>query len=198
MGGSQNDIIFGGDGADTIDGGLGLDRSDYSESTNGVTVNLLTNINSGGYAAGDVLSSIEKIVGSGYGDFLTGDGNANGIFGGSGNDTLIGGIGADNLFGDSGADMFIYQTINDSDNIAYDTIGDFSQSDGDKIDLTAFGTGITFNSGSYTGTAKEVAFFNPPGSYTYVGYDADGDQYTDFVLAFEGAITFSSSDFIIA
>ncbi len=76
MGGSQNDIIFGGDGADTIDGGLGLDRSDYSESTNGVTVNLLTNINSGGYAAGDVLSSIEKIVGSGYGDFLTGDGNA--------------------------------------------------------------------------------------------------------------------------
>jgi Ca2+-binding RTX toxin-like protein len=198
IGGSQNDTIFGDDGADTVDGGAGLNQIDYSASTAGVTVNLLTNSNSGGYAAGDVLSNIERILGSGYGDFLTGDNGANGIYAGGGADTLVGGVGADNLFGDAGADRFVYQSLSDSSTTVSDTIGDFSQGDGDKIDLTAFGTGITFNSGSYTGTAKEVAFFNPPGSYTYVGYDEDGDQNTDFVIAFDDVITFSSSDFIIA
>jgi Ca2+-binding RTX toxin-like protein len=48
-----------------------------------------------GDAAGDVLTSIEKVIGSGYADSL---------WGSSGNETLIGGAGNDTLYGSAGAD----------------------------------------------------------------------------------------------
>ncbi len=103
-----NDTINGSLGADIIDGGDGIDKVSYSGSTEAVTVNLLTNINTGGTAAGDTLISIENIVGSSYNDTLTGNSSKNTIFGGKGNDTIIGGLGADIINGGNGIDTASY------------------------------------------------------------------------------------------
>jgi Ca2+-binding RTX toxin-like protein/carbon monoxide dehydrogenase subunit G len=97
-GGAGNDTIAGGAGADTLDGGTGTDTVDYSASSAGVAVNLTNaGAQSGGDAAGDVLTNLENVAGSAYADVLTGDAHANMISGGAGNDTLIGDGGATNL-----------------------------------------------------------------------------------------------------
>jgi Ca2+-binding RTX toxin-like protein len=63
-GGTGNDTLAGGAGADTLTGGSGTDTADYSASGSAVTVNLLTNVNTGGDAASDSLSGIENVTGS--------------------------------------------------------------------------------------------------------------------------------------
>ena len=123
FGGAGTDILLGGSGADTLDGGDGQDRANYYAAQAGVTVNLLTNINSGGEAAGDLLFGIEQVSGSNTGaDVLTGDGNANRFYGNGGNDVLkgdagndrlSGGIGNDNLAGGTGSDVLMGDAGND-------------------------------------------------------------------------------------
>ncbi len=199
LGGTQNDVIFGDTGADTVDGGSGANSMNYSASTSGVTVNLLTNANSGGYAQGDVLSNITYVVGSSYADHITGDGLANGIFSAGGNDTIIGGGGSDNLYGNNDLDTFVYQSLSDSTNASFDTISDFSQSDGDQIDLTAFGSGVNFigASGSFGGTAKELRY-EQSGGFTNIYYDHNGDQLIDLRIDLAGTYALVSGDFILA
>ncbi len=75
-----------------------LDRGDvvdYRKSDAGVTVNLTTGTNTGGYAEGDTLTGIESIAGSGHADTLTGDENNNTFFGLAGADTFDGKGGTD-------------------------------------------------------------------------------------------------------
>ena len=98
------DLLIGGSGADEIDGGAGNDTSSYQDSTAGVTVSLVTNTGSGGYAEGDTLNSIENLYGSSHNDFLIGNDGANILSGLGGHDTLKGGGGADTLYGDAGDD----------------------------------------------------------------------------------------------
>jgi Ca2+-binding RTX toxin-like protein len=99
-----DDTIRGGAGADNIDGGAGSDFANYQGSASGVTVNLLTGANSGGDAAGDVLTSIENLYGSSFDDNLTGDNSRNIIGGELGNDTIVGNGGDDSLNGEAGDD----------------------------------------------------------------------------------------------
>src|SRR6266702_6316470 len=91
-GGAGNDTIVGGGGGGILGGGTGTDTVDYSASSGGVTVNLgNAGAQSGGDAAGDVLSNFENITGSAFNDTLIGDAGANVLTGGAGNDVLIGG-----------------------------------------------------------------------------------------------------------
>ncbi|WP_126976563.1 Hint domain-containing protein [Frigidibacter oleivorans] len=114
-GGLGDDTLAGGAGADTLAGGTGMDYADYSASGAGVTVNLGTNTASGGDAQGDVLSGIDGVYGSAYGDRVTGfDGQGSGgdvytnvFYGGGGNDTLDGAGGDDLLYGDEGNDSIL-------------------------------------------------------------------------------------------
>ncbi len=143
FGGIGNDTLIGGVGSDRMDGGTNFDWVDYSASSLGVTVSLLSGVGTGGDAAGDVivLNTIEAILGSGANDSLTGDGLDNALsggngndslFGGSGLDTLIGGAGVDRLDGGAGIDMADYSTsalavnvtINGSSNTGGDAAGD--------------------------------------------------------------------------
>ncbi|OWJ68289.1 calcium-binding protein [Inquilinus limosus] len=103
-GGAGNDVLTGGAGADRLDGGDGTDRADYAASAAAVTVNLATGVNSGGDAAGDVLTGIETLGGSAFADSLTGDAGANTLWGRGGNDVLAGGAGNDSLYGEAGTD----------------------------------------------------------------------------------------------
>jgi Ca2+-binding RTX toxin-like protein len=73
-----NDWLIGGAGADMLNGGDGTDTAVYSEAKTGVIVNLATG-GSVGEALGDQFFSIENILGSAYGDNLTGDAGDNDI-----------------------------------------------------------------------------------------------------------------------
>ncbi|MGF7151475.1 Ca2+-binding RTX toxin-like protein [Sphingomonas zeicaulis] len=128
-GGDGNDVLEGGAGADRLDGGGGTDTVRYASSAAAVNVDL--NVTTA-QVDGDILVSIENVVGSVVGaDLLTGDAANNQLFGldgndtlhgnagddvligGAGNDTLYGGDGADNISGDDGADILYGGNGND-------------------------------------------------------------------------------------
>jgi VCBS repeat-containing protein len=97
VGTNYNDVFISGAGANSFDGGLGFNTVSYASSDGAVTVNLYTNVNSDGYAEGDSLVNIQKVIGSNYNDVLTG-GTGNDILeGGAGNDTLDGGTGTNTV-----------------------------------------------------------------------------------------------------
>ena len=94
-----DNLLWGGAGADRIDGGTGEDWAAFDFTNAGVSVNLATGVGSGGHAEGDTISGIEKVIGSSYDDTLVGDG---------GDNTLHGGQGADHLEGRAGNDVVSY------------------------------------------------------------------------------------------
>lgn len=117
-GGNGSDWLRGDAGGDSLVGGAGSDFANYSWSSVGVTVSLLTGAASGGEAAGDSLSGIENVWGSNGSDLLTGDGGANWIAGNDGNDTIVGGAGADRLEGRVGSDVVSYATSSAGVNVS--------------------------------------------------------------------------------
>ena len=112
QGGAGNDRLIGGPGGDKLEGGPGNeDIASYTQSPSGVHVDLSTSFTDnvdqkpatrGGDAEGDVLTGIEYIWGSGFGDILLGNHSPNSLFGNAGDDIIHGGGGNDLLRG--GAD----------------------------------------------------------------------------------------------
>jgi Ca2+-binding RTX toxin-like protein len=117
-----NDKFQGSLGADTFYGGAGQNSADYSKSKVAITLNLVTNVNLGGDAAGDRLYDVWSIIGSNYDDNMTGDAADNLIYGRSGADILHGGGGADRMDGGAGIDM-LYGEAGD-DLYIVDNLGD--------------------------------------------------------------------------
>lgn len=112
-GGELNDTFMGGGGADFINGGLGTDTAEYTSSALGVTI-ILDDVGggsgAGGDAEGDVLTSIENVIGSEQNDTLIGNAGANRLDGRGGDDFLRGGAGADIIIGGAGVDTADYST----------------------------------------------------------------------------------------
>jgi Tol biopolymer transport system component len=104
-----DDVLDGGAGADDLRGGSDVDTLDYESSADAVVVDLAARSASGGDAAGDVFRGFEGLRGSAFGDFLTGDEDANALSGLAGEDVLTGGGGGDVLDGDDGADLVAYE-----------------------------------------------------------------------------------------
>jgi Ca2+-binding RTX toxin-like protein len=139
-----NDTIFG-NGATSVS---------YDLSSVAVNVNLSTGqakaldtANQTGELAqivgNDTLSGVSQVVGSVFGDLLTGNGDANTLTGGAGNDTVNGLAGADTLEGGDGND-----TLDGGDSA--DSI-----SGGDGNDLLTGGKGNdTLDGGAGTDTAS--------------------------------------------
>jgi Ca2+-binding RTX toxin-like protein len=110
-GNAGNDTIEGRGGADTIEGGGGNDTASYESSTGRVIVDLRSTGDQTGFdAQGDRLTSIENLIGSAFGDTLTGTDGVNTLSGLGGNDRLEGGAGNDIL--DGGADSDIASYVN--------------------------------------------------------------------------------------
>lgn len=123
-GGDGVDNLYGGAGADTIDGGADPDHVHYDDSTAGVTVkfNFSGAEGKGGYAEGDVITSVYGVIGSDFDDVIWGYDGSQGLTGldgnddlrgadgddtidaGKGTDTVKGGQGNDRIFGHAGAD----------------------------------------------------------------------------------------------
>ncbi|QUS35563.1 Hint domain-containing protein [Falsirhodobacter algicola] len=112
-GGTGADSFIGGAGADTIIGGAGTDTLTY-DGSDAVSLDLTSGTGTGGFAAGDVVSGIEVVVGSAFGDALLGTASAESLYGAAGNDTLTGRGGADVLFGGTGNDVLYGGTGTDS------------------------------------------------------------------------------------
>lgn len=99
------DWFVSGGGGDLIDGGTGIDVVDYSNSPAAVAINLQDGfVEAGGDAQGDSLAAVEAILGTAFGDTLTGDGADNLFAGGAGADSVVGAGGADFAIGGADAD----------------------------------------------------------------------------------------------
>ena len=119
------EIFRGGAGNDTIDGGQGYDRVDYTSSTAGVVVTLNDTLDgsaSDGLGGTDVLKNIEGVRGSAFNDTLTGSDTA--AF-----ESFEGREGNDSIDGKGGIDRVDYQyskgavTVNLAANTASDGYG---------------------------------------------------------------------------
>jgi Ca2+-binding RTX toxin-like protein len=119
VGGPGNDLMVGGpfndtfdqgsaaDGADTIEGGGGVDEVDYRLRTNPITATLGNGAaDDGEVGEGDNIDgNVERVFGGEGDDTLVGSTAANRLYGGLGNDEIYGGGGADYLSGGPGTDF---------------------------------------------------------------------------------------------
>lgn len=105
LGGNGDDVISGGEGADLMVGGAGRDALVYTNSEEGVVVDLGVGQGAGGQAEGDVFFGFENVTGSGFADVLTAASTGTFINGGKGNDTVNGAAGNDRFFGADGSDV---------------------------------------------------------------------------------------------
>ena len=167
IGDAEANVLAGGAGADSLAGGGGNDTADYSNSPDGVTVNLPAGSVSGGDAAGDTLTSIENLFGSESSDSLTGDAGANRLGGHGGDDTLTGGDGNDTLLGQNGNDKFFGGAGAD----------ELHGGDGnDTLDYSNWAAGVSVNLATGAGS----------------GGDADGDALKASRMSTDRAMTTGS------
>ncbi|MEM8592072.1 MAG: calcium-binding protein [Pseudomonadota bacterium] len=153
-GGSGDDTLEGGAGGDFLHGSVGIDTASYRSSDAAVNVNLGAFSGSGGHAEGDTLSWINNVLGSQFGDTLTGDILENRLRGKEGDDTLSGGEGRDTLIGDEGADSFIFTQRSDhaSNTTSGNQISRYAGSTHDMIkDFTPGEDLLVFDSSEFTG-----------------------------------------------
>jgi Ca2+-binding RTX toxin-like protein len=223
LGGGGNDILRGGEGSDTLDGGEGFDYADYFYAFGGVTVDLSIRYSFGADGS-DRLISIEGVHGSTFddtligwtdnnklwgwagNDVLIGGGGDDDLLGGDGNDTITGGVGTDRLYGGAGADTFVFAAEDVSTGIrTTDRIEDFSQCEGDRIDLGTIDADYTtegnqsfafIGTAAFTGTAGELRMFNR-GDDTVLAGDVDGDGLADGYLVLAGFHALTAADFVL-
>lgn len=165
-GGSGNDVLHGNDGTtntdganDTFYGGLGDDLiyvtdsgdivMEYSgEGTDSVYASVDYTLDPTAYV--EILRTNSEygtqdidLTGNAYTTYVLGNNGTNVLKGGSGaetiasyvgNDTIYSGGGADIVYGGSGMDTYVYETATAFSGT--DIVGDFSKTDGDKIDIS--------------------------------------------------------------
>jgi Ca2+-binding RTX toxin-like protein len=108
-GGADVDILGGGPGADYLSGGAGEDTVSYASSPAAVTVDLDGAKGDDGPAgeSDSVAKDVEELIGSPFGDTLTGNAVRNHIDGRGGDDRIDGRAGKDQLLGQSGDDTML-------------------------------------------------------------------------------------------
>ena len=216
-GGADADRINGGDQDDWIDGGRGSDRLAGGNDDDRIAGQDGSDVLIGGLGddllfagAGDDIS-----VGGGGADLLRGDAGADVLRGQSGSDRLVGGEGADVIEGGTGidrlrggadSDAFAYRTVDFAANPvnSRDLVFDFSQAEGDKIDLVrvdaiAGGDDDAFAfvaTSAFSGMAGELryGFF---GNATLIQGDWNGDGISDMDIRLSGHIALAAGDFIL-
>jgi Ca2+-binding RTX toxin-like protein len=190
-GGAGDDVLVGGAGADTLDGGNGArDVADYTDSAQGVTVDLALGQGWNGDAQGDRLSRIEYVYGSTKDDDIRGDNGVNRLVGNAGNDTIdgrggidyiLGGAGNDTMTGGTGADVFVLENGHGDD-----VITDFEAGAGrtDRIWLQG-NHGIADMAelmGALTDTAGGALLTTDQGTILFQGLSVADFHTDDFII----------------
>jgi Ca2+-binding RTX toxin-like protein len=178
LGAAGADTLTGGAGADVLNGGDGIDLADYAASAAGVRVYLTTGAGLGGDAQGDVLTSIESLIGTAFNDVFSGNASANTLNGGAardnlqglgGDDILIGAAGSDVLDGGDGVDLADYTASSARVRVDLTTgLGFEGDAHGDTLANIERLTGTAFND-SLTGNAAANALLGAAGADTLTG-----------------------------
>ncbi|MDC1135546.1 calcium-binding protein [Alphaproteobacteria bacterium] len=163
--------------------------------------------NAGDLAAGDKLTSIENITGSGFVDVLIGDGSANTLNGeagddyldggtgddtlegGAGDDTLDGGTGADRLTGGAGDDMFVLELSDGAR--GQDIVTDFTASS-DKIQISLTQANITTINGEENDAGKLAKLLELANLSTANNADAGHTSASNDASANDTVITYTA------
>ena len=206
--------MIGGTGADTMNGGDGIDTADYSALTTAVTAELWRgNATNDGTGSIDTFIAIENLTGGTGNDILTGNAVTNFINGGAGNDyvnggagndTVIGGLGKDNITGGTGTDIFDFNALLESVvGLNRDIITDFSSVQLDKIDLSTIDANSTLaNDQAFLSTVLTSGDFTLVGQLRLVGDVLSGNTDNNFLTSeFEiqltGVTTLAAADFVL-
>ena len=216
-GGDDNDTLFGNAGADTLNGGNGddiLNGGSQGDTLNGGPGDDRLRGNEGldtlnGDAGRDRLEGGDNpdvLRGGADNDVLLGQEGNDQLFGDEGDDRLTGGTGRDRMTGGTGQDDFLFGEgdfaglgASDSDRIL-----DFSDAEGDLIDLSAVDA-ITGGSDDAFTFIGDAAFSNTAGELRYetgAGYllvqgDTDGDAAADFAIRVDTLTTLVESNFVL-
>ena len=139
-------------------------------------------------------------------DIIWGETGVDTIYGDEGKDKIYGNADMDHLYGGAGADRFMYFAHYDSyAGSASDWIHDFSQAEGDRIDLKKVDANSTKNgnqdfrfigNAEFSGKAGEL-HYHIAGGTTYLEADRDGDSVADFAIRFDSEITFVKADIVL-
>jgi Ca2+-binding RTX toxin-like protein len=98
VGNGGNNRLAGGAGDDRMSGGGGFDTVDYGPAGSGVAVDLLAGVApADGDGGSDLLSDVDRIVGSAYADTLLGGDGSDSFAGAGGHDTIDGRAGVDTV-----------------------------------------------------------------------------------------------------
>ena len=156
-----NDTFIGGHGREFFDGGAGQDTIDYTNATSGITATMVSGTGTGtAFGAGswnDTFVNVEIIRGSSnYGNLLVSTGGSHTLVGGFADDTLIGGNGSDTLIGNGGSDTFIGGVGHDTfiGGSGSNSVADYQgEGAGITADLTA---GSVHGSGTWTDSLTNI------------------------------------------
>lgn len=181
-GGGGNDTVLGGTGNDDMSGGLGRDALN------------------GGRGSDD-------LFGGGDDDRLNGGHGNDDVNGGSGSDAIRGGSGRDGLAGGEGSDRFIFDDgdFSGATGSTADHILDFTQDDGDLLDLSLVDANTTLDgdqaftfigSAAFSNTAGELRF-QAGDNFSFLYGDQNGDGAADFAIRFDDSATVLETDLVL-
>jgi Ca2+-binding RTX toxin-like protein len=139
-GGSGNDKLVGGADNDTLDGGAGTDTASYEYASSAVTVSLASNTGTAGEADGDVLVSIENLIGGAGGDtFVSALGaQANAYDGRGGIDTMSYAVSTSSVVAVLDSTLLLAPVVQTND-AAGDTFASMENIIGTNFDDTLYG-----------------------------------------------------------
>lgn len=206
IGDGADNWFNGRDGVDTYDGNGGTDTVSFWFNNIETGVQIDMTLGSGqviddGYGNTETLVDIENIEGSFLADTITlGDADGISVWGDDGDDTLTSGNGFQHLGGGGGKDTFVFLAAAATGTMAgsHDSIGDFSQSDGDQIDVSAIGSFTFIGKQQFSGGSDGAELrYVQSGGKTFVIGDVDGDGSEDFAIAVDAKIKFTLDDFVL-
>ena len=110
-----NDYVYATTGADTLNGGGGVNTIDFSNANLSSVIDLNQGLSTGW--ASDTLSNFTKIIGSNSGDTITGSVGNDTITAGTGNDVVYASTGSDSLQGGAGVNTLNFSNATSGSNI---------------------------------------------------------------------------------
>ncbi len=145
----------------------------------------------------------DTLLGEDGDDWLDAGAGNDQLFGGEGADSLAGGADGDRMTGGAGADDFVFRSLADATGDRHDRILDFSQEEGDRIDLGGIdaipgGSNDAFTLvASFSGTAGELVARARADGFRVQG-DLDGDGAADFtIVVLTTAPSLTAADFVL-
>lgn len=198
-GGSDQDLVFGGDGNDIL---YGFGQADPMSGQGG-------NDTLYGGDGNDQLSGgdgNDRIYGGNDRDDISAGTGDDVVYGEAGDDRIIGGSGIDIMHGGAGADRFDFNSILETGSTlaTSDRILDFNRAQGDFIVLLGIDANTTVagnDSFSFIGTAAFSAAgqlrYEVANGRTVVSGDVNGDGVADFFIRLDGVQTLTADVFTL-